>query len=112
MIDEKKLIEDLKEYAHLSEGDSVDTIKVIIKIVGEQPKVGEWIPCSEILPKDYVIGKKEHLTNGIYDWNFHVREKVATLIKADIDLHNMSERLKKYKPYSPLIEIIDELIME
>lgn len=52
MIDEKKLIEDLKEYAHLSEGDSVDTIKVIIKIVGEQPKVGEWIPCSEILPKD------------------------------------------------------------
>lgn len=51
MIDEKKLIEDLKEYAHLSEGDSVDTIKVIIKIVGEQPKVGEWIPCSVALPQ-------------------------------------------------------------
>lgn len=60
----------------------------------------------------YVVGKKEHLTNGICDWNFHVREKVATLIKADIDLHSMSERLKKYKPYSQLIEIIDELIME
>ena len=51
MIDEKKLIEDLKEYAHLSEGDSVDTIQVIIKIVGEQPKVGEWIPCSVALPQ-------------------------------------------------------------
>lgn len=51
MIDEKKLIEDLKQYAHLSAGDSVDTIKVIIKIVGEQPKIGEWIPCSERLPE-------------------------------------------------------------
>lgn len=51
MIDEKKLIEDLKEYAHLSEGDSVDTIKVAIKIVEEQPKAGEWIPCSERLPE-------------------------------------------------------------
>lgn len=51
MIDEKKLIEDLKEYAHLSEGDSVDAIKVAIKIVEEQPKAGEWIPCSVALPQ-------------------------------------------------------------
>ena len=51
MIDEKKLIEDLKQYAHLSAGDSVDTIKVIIKIVGDQTKIGEWIPCSERLPE-------------------------------------------------------------
>lgn len=60
----------------------------------------------------YVAGKKEHLTNGICDWNFHVKEKVETLIKADIDLHSMSEKLKKYKPYSSLIEIIDGLITE
>ena len=52
MIDEKKLIEDLEQYAHLSAGDSVDTIKVIIKIVGDQTKIGEWIPCSERLPDD------------------------------------------------------------
>ena len=46
----KKLIEDLKEYAHLSEGDSVDTIKVAMKIVEEQPEVGKWIPCNERFP--------------------------------------------------------------
>ena len=57
MIDEKKLIEDLKQYAHLSAGDSVDTIKVIIKIVEEQPKVGEWIPCSERLPEEPIFEK-------------------------------------------------------
>lgn len=51
MIDEKKLIEDLKKYAHISSGDSVDTIKVSIRIVEDQPKVGEWISCSERLPE-------------------------------------------------------------
>lgn len=57
----------------------------------------------------YVAGKKEHLTNGIFDWTFHVNEKVKTLVKADIDLHSMSERLKKHKPYSPVIQMIDDL---
>lgn len=60
MIDEKKLIEELKslrvtvtgiragkgvlnEYAkHFKDS--------IIRIIDKQPKVGEWIPCSERLP--------------------------------------------------------------
>ena len=63
MIDEKKLIEDLEQYAHLLAGDSVDTIKVIIKIAGEQPKVGEWIPCSERVPEEsgtYIVNAIEN----------------------------------------------------
>ena len=51
MIDETKLIEDLKKYAHISSGDSVDTIKVSIRIVEDQPKVGEWIRADNP-PKD------------------------------------------------------------
>ena len=63
MIDEKKLIEDLKQYAHLSAGDSVDAIKVIIKIVGDQTKIGEWIPCSERFPEEsgtYIVNAIEN----------------------------------------------------
>ena len=41
MIDEKKLIENLEEqYKSLN-----------IKIIKEQPQVGEWVPVSERLPE-------------------------------------------------------------
>lgn len=45
MIDEKRLIEVIdKNFGHT---DGASVIKQIIK---EQPKVGEWIPCSDRLP--------------------------------------------------------------
>ena len=48
MIDEKKLIEDLKEY-------KIDNISIngksIIDIINEQPKT-DWIPCEERLPEN------------------------------------------------------------
>lgn len=68
MIDEKKLIEDLKEYAHLSAVDSVDTIKVAIKIAEIQPKVGDWITCSERLPDE----RGTYIVNAIENHMVHV----------------------------------------
>lgn len=69
MIDEKKLIEDLKvqfdalyrEDGELIYSDHViigDDVDAIIKLVNSQPQVGGWIPVSERLPKEYetVIG--------------------------------------------------------
>lgn len=74
MIDEKKLIKDIEElkirYDFLY--DNKDRIKIddtvkraidilfgdITKTIDKQPKVGEWIPCSERLPEedgDYLI---------------------------------------------------------
>lgn len=71
MIDEKKLIEDIHGYfrkdmdKYLTE-DKGDVVvgedlekckellrlnKVIYDIIKNQPKVGEWIPCSERLPE-------------------------------------------------------------
>ena len=56
MIDEKKLIEEIDKYhdglkpkyiSRLVEAEILD----IIDIIAEQPKVGEWIPCSERLPE-------------------------------------------------------------
>lgn len=52
MIDEKKLIMHLNDWM-LQESYSeamknpADVIAECIKAVEEQPKIGEWIPCSE-----------------------------------------------------------------
>ena len=51
MIDEKKLIEEMKEYKSLQEGIVAEVIETMIEAVEEQPKIGEWIPCSERLPE-------------------------------------------------------------
>lgn len=63
MIDEKKLIEDIHEYfkRHIdniyckdADGDKTVILNFnadIHRIVENQPKVGEWIPCGERLPK-------------------------------------------------------------
>lgn len=48
MIDEKKLIESLR--ASLNTGRETFPIDLIVECIEEQPKVGEWIPCSEALP--------------------------------------------------------------
>lgn len=61
MIDEKRLIEDIeKEFDGMCVYDVSPSQAVadFVEIVDRQPKVGEWIPCSERLPKitdDYVL---------------------------------------------------------
>ena len=50
MIDEKKLIEKLKEWADSVPPFERDIIIDVIGFVEEQPKIGEWTPCSERLP--------------------------------------------------------------
>lgn len=47
MIDEKKLIEDLQKCFVNNSIHKNDLAEAIAK----QPKVGEWIPCSERLPE-------------------------------------------------------------
>ena len=68
MIDEKKLIEEIekrinfwKNRAATEESEFGAELKMvmvaeatkILDMVNEQPKVGEWIPCSERLPEPY-----------------------------------------------------------
>ena len=54
MIDEKKLIEFIKSNDFkkriIQSKNSLQSI--LIQFVEEQPKVGEWIPCSDRLPKE------------------------------------------------------------
>ena len=61
MIDEKKLIEEIKSLQvtvnGLRAGKGIlrefekQYRESILRIIEEQPKVGEWIPCSERLPE-------------------------------------------------------------
>lgn len=74
MIDEKKLIEEIEILRVPANGFRGGKIllsefavcykELILRIIEEQPKVGEWIPCSEMLPsidmsypnaKDYLV---------------------------------------------------------
>ena len=60
MIDEKKLIAEIREY--IDEYKELDiqgmhnlkwcAMMEALELVERQPKVGEWIPCSERLPED------------------------------------------------------------
>lgn len=61
MIDEKKLMQYLKSEANMDrsraygehECDLIEgTIRMCIDVVKAQPKVGEWIPVSEMLPEE------------------------------------------------------------
>lgn len=85
MIDEKKLIEDLKEY-------QIDNISIngksIIDIIDEQPKT-DWIPCEvELPPKprfsedSYLVKTKCVTTPYTAYWN---GEKWTDVLDDDID---------------------------
>lgn len=58
MIDEKKLIEAIETYAKDKTDigywyDRLWGMRMAIEIINQQPKIGEWIPCSERLPEPY-----------------------------------------------------------
>lgn len=70
MIDEKRLLEVLEKNFY-----GIGGVEVLKQIINEQPKVGEWIPCSERLPKqdkllqDYLV-TFEYYRYGIYHRRF------------------------------------------
>ena len=56
MIDEKKLIEDIEKEIEFAMKCNMPAMvagmRQIASVIEEQPKIGEWIPCSERLPYD------------------------------------------------------------
>lgn len=49
MIDEKKLIDEIKSLGSTDDPMLLETS--ILSLINDQPKVGEWIPVSERLPE-------------------------------------------------------------
>lgn len=80
MIDEKKLIEEIEEY--IEEYSDVDengyhnlkwcAMMEALEVIKQQPKIGEWILCSERLP--------EH------------EEKVLTCKNGHIEIHEYDKK--------------------
>ena len=55
MIDEKKLIEEIRNAINDDRFDEYKPAAVLYGVydmITDMPKVGEWIPCSERLPKE------------------------------------------------------------
>lgn len=72
MIDEKKLIEELKKRVK-TKRSTMEILRDIIPLILKQQKVGEWIPCSERLPDTYTrvlaqIRHHEWITDYDSDW--------------------------------------------
>ena len=66
MIDEKKLIESLR--SSLNTGRETFPLDMIIDCIEEQPKIGEWIPCSEQFPEE----SETYIVNAIENHIVHV----------------------------------------
>lgn len=50
LIDAYKLIDDLKESGMIADNEYGNAM---IDIINSQPKIGEWIPCSERMPEEH-----------------------------------------------------------
>lgn len=50
MIDEKKLIEEIEKIDMHGRMREYAGLCAAVNIIKNQPKIGEWIPCSEALP--------------------------------------------------------------
>lgn len=79
MIDEKKLISEIKDAINSDKYNGYKPAAVLSEVydmIQEQPKVGEWIPCSERLPEEHEhvlitwrCGKYSHVTEAVYENN-------------------------------------------
>mgnify|MGYP001041376690 CR=1 FL=1 len=74
MIDEKKMIEDLKNYC----GKQPYLVSENIwEIINSQPKIGGWIPCSERLPEE----KINPVTNDFYEYQVTFKSDKVTDVR-------------------------------
>lgn len=78
MIDEKRLLEVLEKNFC-----GIGGVEVLKQIINEQPKVGEWIPCSERLPEEHdsMFAKFK----GTNKWNTAMFEKSSDEVIVTIE---------------------------
>lgn len=109
MIDEKKMMKDIKNHKELHwEYDETDNdwtgqpvldFQSIEKTINSQPKVGEWIPCRERLPKNakykgafcpkYQVMTKYGVTEGWYNPDHESWYILVWFVLEDFREHNI-----------------------
>ena len=81
MIDEKKLIERIKQ--ELTDGMFTHEI---IEAIEEQPKIGGWIPCSERLPEEHDSMFVKF--KGTEKWDSEMFEKISDDVNVTVEFEN------------------------
>ena len=81
MIDEKKLIERIKQ----EPTDGMFTHE-IIEAIEEQPKIGGWIPCSERLPEEHDSMFVKF--KGTEKWDSEMFEKISDDVNVTVEFEN------------------------
>lgn len=96
MIDEKKLIELIKgmsDTCNLFRWRSPEKIKQgLVSIIAHEPKVNEWIPCSERLPEEHdsIFAKFK----GTDKWSNAMFEKTSNEVNVTIEFEDGKRAVK------------------
>lgn len=84
MIDEKKLIDELKQSGMIADNEYGNAM---VNMIESQPKIGEWIPCSERLPEEneeVICCFKSGIVKSLVLFNCKFHGKVYAYEKTDI----------------------------
>lgn len=90
MIDEKKLIEDIEKEIEFAMKCNMPAMvagmRQIASVIEEQPKIGEWIPCSERFPEEngtYIVNAIEnHIVHVTFaKWMPHRMREALTAVQ-------------------------------
>ncbi len=112
MIDEKKLIEVLEDYKNDEWNKSLysplpSVVDDCINFIEEQPKIGEWIPCSERLPEEHDSMFAEF--KGTDKWDNAMFEKISDDVNVTVEFEDGKKKSRtlhtvdgKWKPDSIL----------
>lgn len=84
MIDEKKLIEDIKEWSN--EREIKWTSESIINLLESAHKISNWILCSERLPEEHdsIFAKFK----GTDKWNASMYEKISDDVNVTVEFED------------------------
>ena len=85
MIDEKKIINDIKQWS--KEREIKWTTESVISLLESAPKIGGWIPCSERLPEEneeVICCFKSGVVKALVLFNCKFHGKVYAYEKSDI----------------------------
>jgi len=110
MIDENKLVGEIseeikcmnKEKDNYFKGgnfhngnlmvEKISAIKIIKNIINSQPKIGEWISCSERLPEEHesIFAKFK----GTDKWNDAMFEKISDEVNVTVEFEDGTRKTK------------------
>lgn len=85
MIDEARLIDELKQSGMISDNEYGNAV---LDMINSQPKIGDWIPCSDRLPENIrtVILHVKEIEKPTFGWYEDMEKKWILSEKDFVDL--------------------------